>query len=441
MPDISANEVLKPDLSFQPKPLNRVQREALNALDLPGLVAFLQNLVALPSVTGSPAESAAQHWLAARWAESGLETDLWPIDLPVTIADPRFPGLEAARNEGWGLVGGWGDKSGPTLVLNGHIDVVPPGDLAQWRTGSPYSGLLQDGRVYGRGTCDMKGGLVCNFFALRAIQAAGVQLKGRVLLESVVSEEDGGLGTFATLLRGYRGDAAIITEPTRGEIIPACAGALTFRLRLSGLSAHASMRREGVSVIEKFWLIWKALQDLETRRNQPGHALMNRWELPYPLSIGTLQAGNWPSSVPDELVSEGRLGVALGESPVAARLELEEALRLVCQGDEWLRSHPVEVDWFGGQFASGQLSTDHPLLALVSQAHLALHGNRPQVHGAPYGSDLRLMVGLGNIPTLHYGPGDVKQAHAPDEYVPVADLARVTQTLILSILEFCGYEL
>jgi len=242
------------------------------------------------------------------------------------------------------------------------------------------------------------------------------------------------------LRRGYRGDAAIITEPTDLDIIPACAGALTFRLRLTGLATHASMRREGVSAIEKFWSVWQRLEELEARRNAPGHPLMSRFELPYPLSIGTLQAGDWPSSVPDQLVAEGRLGVALGESPAQARRELEEALAELCAEDEWLRRHPVQVEWFGGQFASGQIPADHSLVQLVGQAHARLHGAEPEVHGAPYGSDLRLMTGLGNIPTLHYGPGNVKKAHAADEFVPVADLVSVTQVLINCILQFCGYE-
>jgi acetylornithine deacetylase len=404
------------------------------------LVDCLQELVRIPSVTGSPAESEAQRWFAARLQESGFKTDLWPLDLPTLKADPDFPGLEAPRSEGWGLVGSWGGEDGPTLVLNGHIDVVPPGDVNQWTTGSPYSGLVEDGKLYGRGACDMKGGLVCNLFAIKAIQAAGLRLKGKVLLQSVVGEEDGGLGTFATLRRGYRGDAAIITEPTDLNIIPACAGALTFRLRLTGLATHASMKREGVSAIEKFWSVWRGLEDLEARRNAPGHPLMSRFELPYPLSIGTLQAGDWPSSVPDQLVAEGRLGVALGESPSQARRELEETVAEICVKDEWLRQHPVQVEWFGGQFASGQIPADHSLVQLVGQAHTRLHGTAPDIHGAPYGSDLRLMTGLGNIPTLHYGPGNVKKAHAADEFVPVTELESVTQVLVDCILQFCGYE-
>ncbi len=419
----------------------KVSSFAKKYLNSAEMIRTLQELIAIPSVTGTVAESRAQYWLADHLKSSGFETDLWSIDLPETLADPQFPGLEAPREEAWGLVGSWGNSAaGPTLVLNGHIDVVPAGDLSQWENGNPFSGHIDNDVVYGRGACDMKAGLICNLYAVKAIQAAGIKLKGRVLLESVVSEEDGGLGTFATLRRGYRGNAAIITEPTEMQLIPACAGALTFRLKLKGRAAHASMRREGVSTIEKWWQIWQALEKLETSRNKSGDPLMSRFELPYPLSIGILQAGNWPSSVPDELVAEGRLGVALGEEPQQARQAMEEALAEACRQDEWLREHPVEIEWFGGQFASGQLEVTHPLVDLVKQTHQQLHGDLPTIHGAPYGSDLRLMTGLGQIPTLHYGPGSVKQAHTPNEYVPIEEIIKTTQTLIAVILQFCGYE-
>jgi acetylornithine deacetylase len=433
-------DTAKPSKAKLTPAIGRATERALASLDTGGLVEMVRELIRHPSVTGTAAESSAQQWFAQQMLESSLQADLWQFDLPALLADPDFPGLEAPREEGWGLVGSWGGANGPTLVLNGHIDVVPPGDLNQWTGRDPFSGMLKEGKVFGRGACDMKGGLACNLFALKAIQAAGIRLRGKVLLESVVGEEDGGLGTFATLRRGYRGDAAIITEPTDLQIIPACAGALTFRLKLTGLSAHASVRREGVSVLEKFWPVWQALEDLEARRNRGGHPLMARYGLPYPLSIGTLKAGNWPSSVPDLLEAEGRLGVALGEDPQEARRELEAALAEVCRKDPWLLKHPVEIDWFGGQFASGQLPAGHGLLELVGQTHERLHGNFPEVHGASYGSDLRLMTGLGNVPTLHYGPGNVNLAHAPNEMVPVSELETVARTLIGVILQFCGVE-
>lgn len=405
--------------------------------DETGLLKCLQELITIPSITGSKEESYAQHWFADKLKESGFAVDLWQIDLEAAYKHPAFPGIEVEREDGWGLVGTWGGNEGKTLVLNGHIDVVPPGDLKQWNSENPFSGRNADNRIYGRGACDMKAGLVCNLFALKALQSAGVSLKGKVLLESVASEEDGGLGTFATILRGYRGDAAIITEPTSLNIIPACAGALTFRLQIKGLAAHASNRLAGVSAIDKFWLVYQALQELEAKRNHSDHPLMQHLSLPYPLLIGILRSGDWASTVPDSLVADGRIGVALGEDPANARKELEETIARVCAQDDWLRQNPIEVDWFGGQFASGETPQDHPLLALVSDAHQFVDGKFPRVHGAPYGSDLRLMVGLGGVPTVHYGPGGVQQAHAPNEFVPIDEILTTTKTLIKVILDYC----
>ena len=411
--------------------------DALAAVDADRLVSLLQDLVQVPSTTGSPEESEAQHRLATRLHEAGMDVDLWRLDLDELTADRDFPGMEAPRDEGWGLVGTWGGEDGPTLVLNGHIDVVPPGDLAPWPV-DPWAGVVRDGKVLGRGTCDMKAGLACQVVAVEALRAAGVRLRGRVQLHSVVGEEDGGLGAFATLRRGYRGDLAVVGEPTSAGLVTASAGALTFRLRVQGLSAHGSMRLAGVDAVEKFLPVHAALRRLEAERNRSAHALMAAYPLPYPISVGTVRAGEWASTVPDLLVAEGRLGVALGEPVEHARAELEAAVAAVCADDPWLATHPVEVEWWGGQFASGQLPDASPLADLVADAHESVTGRRPLAGGVPYGSDQRLYTGLGGVPTLLYGPGDVRYAHSPDEHVPVAEMVDVARALVLLAARTCG---
>jgi acetylornithine deacetylase len=283
----------------------------------------------------------------------------------------------------------------------------------------------------------MKGGLACQVMAATVLREAGVELAGQLLVQSVVGEEDGGLGTFAALSRGYRGDAAVICEPTALAVIPACAGALTFRLVVRGLAAHASVRDQGVDVLDKYLLVHQALRALEARRNRDPHPLLTEAAIPYPLSVGIVRAGDWPSSVPDLLVAEGRLGVALEESVEAARAELELCLAAVSAGDPWLRDHPVTVEWYGGQFAPGLLPMASPLVEQVRHAHQQVTGSAPSVHGAPYGSDLRLLTAAG-VPTVLYGPGDVRKAHAPDESVAVADLVTVTRTLVLLAADVCG---
>jgi acetylornithine deacetylase len=420
------------------EPLTPAVAAAVNAVQPERLVLVLQELLAVPSITGSPEESEAQHRVERRLDAIGLETDLWQVDLATTMADPDFPGMEAPRDEAWGLVGRWpgSDPDAPTLVLNGHIDVVPPGDRTAW-SDPPWSGAVRDGRVFGRGACDMKGGLACQLVALEVLGAAGVHLRGSVLLESVVGEEDGGLGTFATLRRGYRGDLAVVCEPTSTDAVTANAGALTFRLTVPGRGVHASVRTDGVDAIDKYLLVHTALRALEVKRNTHAHPLMQHRVLPYPLSVGTVRAGDWASSVPDLLVAEGRLGVALGEPVDEARAELEAAVAEVCADDPWLSQNPVQVEWYGGQFASSLLPEGNPLLPLLAGAHRRVTGRTPEVIGAPWGSDIRLLADLGGIPALHYGPGDVRLAHGPDESVPVADLVTVARTLVMLIARAC----
>ena len=406
------------------------------------MVAEASTLVRVPSISGTDAENDAQQHMAAVLGDGGLDVDHWSIDVAALSARDDFPGMEVDRREAWGLVGrlpGTGD--GATLMLNGHIDVVPIGDPDAWG-GPAFTGDVRDGRLWGRGACDMKAGLVAAHWAVQAIRASGVRLRGDVLVASVQGEEDGGLGTYATLDRGWRADACVIAEPTDLDIVPANAGALTFRLRVRGHATHASRRLDGVSVIEKFWPVWKALQRLEAERHLVVDPTASRWSLAHPLSIGTIRAGDWASSVPDLLVAEGRLGVALGEPVEHARAELEHAVAEACGADAWLRDHPVEVEWWGGQFASGRLPAESDLVERVGTAHASATTSTgvrtPEVWSAPYGSDLRLLVNQGGIPTLQYGPGDAMLAHAPDESVPVGDIAITARTLALLALDICG---
>ncbi len=419
-------------------PLTETEAAALAAIDEHSLATTLLELLAIPSVTGSAAESEAQHWLAGRLRRLGLDVDLWSMDLPELRADPDFPGSEAPRDEAWGLVattehGG----DGPTVILQGHVDVVPPGDLARW-DGDPFTPRTVGDVVHGRGACDMKAGVVANLVALEAIRASGIRLRGQVAAHCVVSEEDGGLGAFGTLRRGHIGDACVIAEPTSGRLVTANAGSLTFRIEVPGQATHASTREAGVSAIDVYLPIHQALARLEASRNQAPDARLAQYRLPYALSVGKLSAGDWASSVPDLLVAEGRLGVQLGEDLAVARTQFEECVSQACADDPRLRDHPATVTWSGGQFASGQLPAGDPLRGLVDNAFADATGRpRPAECGAPYGSDLRLYSAAG-IPTLQFGPGDVRLAHGPREQVPLAEVLDVTRALVLTVLRAMG---
>ena len=426
--------------------ISTAEERVLEAIDEAALVQEVVDLIRVPSITGTDAESELQHRHAEQLRELGFAVDAWKFDLDDLYAHPGFPGVEVERHEGYGVVGtiggaATGQDAAPALVLQGHVDVVPTGDLDKWVDRDPWSGAIRDGIVHGRGACDMKAGAAANLAVARAIVASGVVLERPFAVHSVVSEEDGGLGAFATMLRGHRGDSAVLTEPTSGRLVIANAGALTFELRIAGRAAHGSTRLEGHSAIEAFLPVHAALLELERERNADPDPLFTTTGLPYPISIGTVRAGDWASSVPDLLVAEGRLGVRLDEAPADARASLESAVARVAGSDPWLRDHPVEVSWPGGQFASGRIDGAHPFIDEIADAIADVEGRPTERVAAPYGSDLRLYAGIGGIPTLHYGPGDVRFAHAPREQVPVAELVQVTRSLAVLAARRCGAHL
>jgi acetylornithine deacetylase len=425
--------------------MDDTERRVLDALDMDGLVAFLCELVAVPSLDGTPEENAAQELVADRLRRCGLAVDQWEIDFAALRRHPSFS-AEVERPRGLGVVGALGEeRGGRSLIYNGHVDVVPAGDPALWRY-DPWRGTVADGRVYGRGALDMKGGLCCAIFAAKAIRDAGVSLRGRLLVESVIGEEDGGCGTLATVLRGYRADGAVVVEPTELKVAPAQAGALNFRITVPGASAHGCVREEGVSAIEKFIPLHAALMELERERNSRARGddalgrLYARYALPYALCIGTLRAGEWASSVAESLSFEGRFGIAPGEDIPAARRMFEETVAGAAAADPWLSTHPPKVEWWGGQFAPAQTPVAHPVVQTVAGAYAEVAGGDAVFEGMTYGADMRLLANEGDTPTVLFGPGDVRNSHRPDEFVPVAELEVAARALALTALRFCGYE-
>jgi acetylornithine deacetylase len=331
-----------------------------------------------------------------------------------------------------------GRGEGKTLVLNGHIDVVPAGDPRLW-TVPPWSATVTDERVYGRGSADMKGGLCCALFAARAIRDAGVQLDGAVAIQSVAGEEDGGIGTLAAIERGHIGDAAIVLEPTELMIAPAQAGALNFRLIVPGRAAHGALRSEGVSPFDKYLPLYQAMRDFERRRNTSvANPMFSEYDLPFALCIGKIWSGIWSSTEAESLTCEGRLGVSVDEDPLEVRRAFAAIIDEAAQRDSWLRMHPPILEWWGAQFEPASIGADHPVVTTLAAAHQSVTGQPAVVRGMPYGADMRLLVNEANIPTVLYGPGDIRRAHAPDEFVAVRDLEVATRALVLTILRYCG---
>lgn len=403
---------------------------ALAALDRAALARDAGRLVRIPSLTGQ--ERAAACEVVAIAAELGLDARLEEHDLAALRADPGHPGEEAARTE---LVGATvtlpgRDPAAPRLCVNGHIDVVGPGS-ERWAR-DPFSGAIADGAVHGRGAADMKGAVVAALHALAALRASGTTLPGDVVLQAVPSEEDGGLGTFAALSRDADFAACLIPEPTELEIVCAHGGALTFTGTVRGRGAHAALRLDGVSAIDRYIPIHAALHAHEQAVNaRPRHPLLADHPLPYPLLVGRLQAGRWSSQVPDELTFEVRLGVPVGASLPAARSELEQVVAAATDD----AGPPVEIVWSGGQFAPCEIAADDRWVTLVRAAATAELGAPPRLVGVGYGTDMRLYRERA-IPCVMFGPRGIRLAHAVDERVAIGDLETLARVIVRSAVAF-----
>jgi acetylornithine deacetylase len=255
----------------------------------------------------------------------------------------------------------------------------------------------------------------------------------------VSGEESGGVGTLTTIVKGYRADAALILEPTKLRLCPIQSGALTFRLRVRGRSIHACMERLGVSAIDKACYLMRRLDALdgERHRARPNAFYPDPLNIA-PISVGTLSGGDWHSTVPQEAVIEGRYGIFAGEPVDEAKLAFAAAVREAAAEDAWLRDHPPELEWFEGQFESGQTAGDAPILRELAACHEAIVEEAAVVQGVTYGSDLRLFTNHARIPAVLYGPGDVANAHCVDEFVELDEVVTATKVLALTVATWCA---
>lgn len=351
-----------------------------------------------------------------------------------------------------------GTGGGRSLILNGHIDTVPFGDAKGWKWGDPISGKVVEGKLYGRGSTDMKGGIVAMIKAVEAINAAGYRLKGDVIIESVVGEESmtHDLGVDAVTEAGYKADAAIVTEPTappvRLAVVPVTPGATWFKIRIEGKPVHVGVRDElfraggggdaiGVNALEKGVKIIEALQELEQQWGlskthplfKPGHFVIHP---------GIMKAGPTGVLVPFIISDYCEIDYCIFYHPrqsyESVKREIQAYLRSVCSRDTWMRLHPPKLEWILN-WPSAEIPTNHPIVRTLSAAHREATGRRPTIKGFAAVCDAAFLDAKG-IPSVIYGPGDLLVAHAFNEYVETSELVDAARSIALSVLDWCGYE-
>jgi len=368
----------------------------------------------------------------------GLETDMWE--------------QEKGRANLVGVCKGSG--GGKSLIFNGHTDVVPPDPLEEWSEAEPWSGKIADGKIWGRGSCDMKGGNAAAIVALKAILIAGYKPKGDVIIEDVVGEENMNTpaGTGATIERGYKADGAIVVEPSgppyRLGIIPASPGVFYMVVTIKGKAVHASMRDElvragghgskiGVSSIDKAMIIYNGLRRLEEEWGQtkshpmftrPGH---------FTLHPGVITGGPSGAFV---ISDESRIEYSIWHTPQdteeQVKHEVEAQINRFAQTDPWLRENPPRVEWLLW-WPPYDVPADSPICKTVASSYEATLGHAPKYYGFAAVDDAAFLNQAG-IPAITIGPGSLTVAHAPNEYVEIAELIDAAKIYALSIVDWCG---
>ena len=401
------------------------------------IILFIQNLVQSPSLAND--ENDVQKIILNKLESLQLKSEIIPVNFDSIKDHPAFSDDGFSPDSRINVIGNWNkNMKGKSLILNGHVDVVPTGSKTLWDD-SPWSGKIKDDRIYGRGSCDMKSGLASGILAVQVLKTIGFEPNGNVMIQSVVGEESGGCGTLTNIVKGYRGDAAVILEPTSLKLCPIQSGALTFRLTIPGQATHAAMRWDGISAIEKFNIINQSIIELEKER----HSLFSveYYESPdrvAPINIGTIKGGEWHSTVPDSVIVEGRLGVFPGEPVSDARTAFSNHIIKVSNSDPWLKNNPPIIEWFEGQFESGQTDIDHSIINHLKEAYNNVNNSNPIIEGVTYGSDLRLFTNHADIPALLFGPGDVRLAHSANEYVEIEEVLTCIKIISNLIINWCG---
>jgi acetylornithine deacetylase len=390
-------------------------------------------------------EADLQAFVGERLHAIGAEVDQWEPDAAELADHPMMPSWHnwSGRPLTVGTIRGLG--GGRSLVVNGHIDVVDAGEPSRW-TSPAFEADVRDGRIYGRGSVDMKGGVGAALFALEALHACGVRLAGDVIFETVPDEETCAMGTIAAIARGYRGDAGLVPEPTRFDLWIATRGLLHGTLTVAGRSAHAEINQPhwreggGVNAIQEAAAVLAGLDRLTAgwaEREDKRHPLLGTPSV----NPTMISGGSFISNVPE------RCDVAINTTYLPGnadergygsipRRELEDAVAVVAREDDWLAEHPPTWSWYT-DYPPCEIDPASPIVALAQEAGRDL-GVDVRTVGIDTTYDGALLTLFAGTPSPAFGPGDLARAHAPDEWVGIDELVLGAKLYVRAIALWCG---
>jgi acetylornithine deacetylase len=393
---------------------------------------LLERLVREPSVLG--AESGAERVLAEEL--SGLGFEVSELPLSDAIADDPAAGVPSVPAGGRhvlvGTLAGTGSGAGRSLLVNGHLDVVPSGDPQLWRH-PPFAPVREDGWMFGRGAGDMKAGWAMAMLAVRAMLGTGARPSADLLAVGAIEEECTGNGTLTSIRSGVVADAVLLPEPTALDLLLSGVGVLWVEIVLHGRQGHAESTPQGVNAIDATWTVIGALRRLADRFNR------GLPEPRYHVNVGIVQAGEWPSTVP----GSARLGVRIGFPPELRPDDAEAAVRAAvadaAESDPWLAGHPPLVSLSGFRAEGYELDPEAELVRSVAAAHEAAHGERPGVVGTNGTTDARFYLNQAGVPALCYGPR-VEDMHGVDERVELESVVAGARTVARFMAAWLGLE-
>lgn len=403
-------------------------------------IAFTEELVRKPSVRGQ--EHTAQDFLFGELKERGYAMDRWAIDVASIENHPGFSPVSVPYDNAINVVGTHRprEETGRSLILNGHVDVVPTGPLDMWDR-APFDPHVEGDWLYGRGSGDMKAGLVANIFALDALKRLGYQPAATVHLQSVTEEECTGNGALSALARGYKADAAIIPEPMGEGFARASVGVVWFRVHVKGHPVHVADAGTGENAIDAAIFLIGELKAYERQRNalKVNHPHFADLDKPINVNVGKIEGGDWASSVPAWCSFDVRTALYPGENAKEAAKEIETFLRASSAKHSFLGNNPPEVE-FNGFMAEGfELETGSDAEKTLAQAHAAATSRELEGFTSLAYLDARVFALYDDTPCLVYGPAS-KGIHGFNEAVSIKSIENVTNTIALYVAMWCGLE-
>jgi acetylornithine deacetylase len=423
------------------------------------LVELAAELIAFDTTAREPGdpprqETELQNHLAELLEQAGAEIDLFEPDADQLAGQPLVPPGLDFKGRPQLIATQQGKNQGRSLVFNGHIDVVSGEPRAEWTTG-PFEPDIRDGRLYGRGACDMKGGVAAMVFALRALRHTHTALSGDLIVATNTDEESSGAGGTALVQRGLKADAAIVTEPTGHQVWVACRGSEYGVIRVPGRPGHAEVRqpswRNGgaVNAIEKATIVIDAIRSLRAKWESDQD--LHHPHLSQPDLLATLaRSGEWAVTYPAACA----LTIAVMYVPAQAdatgwgsdvRQEVEAHIRKhAAEHDEWLAANPPTFHWWSNAVMPVEVDPGHPIVA-TAQAASDDVGRPAPLSGLDSWFDGATLTKFAGIPAIGYGPpgfaaGGASVAHTIDEYVPIDGLIATAQALAVAAMRFCGTE-